>query len=154
MIVIDTNTLDTLTSQASASPRKRQGRNYHNVLSDPIQRMLNAFEPGTYVRPHRHINPDKREVFIILKGRLLVIFFDNEGNITRQIKLDQTNGIFAVEIEVGEWHMAIGLDHGTVVYEIKDGPYDPDTDKEFASWAPAENDPLADQYLQGLLKSK
>lgn len=143
MIIIDNATLSSLSQKAATSPRLRQGNNYHAKLTDPLQRMLNAFEPGTYVRPHRHIDQQKREVFIILKGRLLVMFFDDEGLETHRIELSSASGIHAVEIAPDEWHMATALEPGTVVYEIKDGPYDPATDKQFAPWAPEETDAAA-----------
>ena len=62
MIEINNQLLDTLAQQASASPRKRKNHNFHPEAGDPIQRMLNALNPGTYVQPHRHISPLKREV--------------------------------------------------------------------------------------------
>lgn len=42
-------------SEAAASaPRLRAHRNFHPELSDPIQRLAIAMEPGTYIRSHRH----------------------------------------------------------------------------------------------------
>ena len=43
-----------LRAEAAASPRRRKNFNLHASPDDPIQRLCNAFEPGTYVRPHRH----------------------------------------------------------------------------------------------------
>lgn len=154
MKLINKATLDDLTRQAQVSPRKRQSKNYHPLLSDRLQRMLNAFEPGTYVRPHRHWDMQKREVFVILRGRLLVIFFDDAGNVTDRVILDAAQGNHAVEIAPDEWHLATALKSGTVVYEIKDGPYDATTDKQFAPWAPDENDPLADNWLKQQLANE
>ncbi|MCW3788570.1 WbuC family cupin fold metalloprotein [Plebeiibacterium sediminum] len=138
MEIIDFKILESLTKDAQKSERRRKNMNYHDGESDPVQRMLNAFEPGTYVRPHTHLNPDKREVFIILKGKLLVIFFNEEGAIINHVILDSESEIYAVEIKPGEWHTATGLEPGTVVYEIKDGPYNVLDDKNFAAWAPEE----------------
>ncbi len=138
MKFIERDQLDQLTSEAQQNSRKRKNFNFHFGDQDPVQRMLNAFEPKTYVRPHTHVNPDKREVFIILRGRLLVIFFNEKGNITKHVVLDNENGTYGVEIAPGEWHTATGLEKGTVVYEIKDGPYFQSEDKNFASWAPEE----------------
>jgi cupin fold WbuC family metalloprotein len=149
---IDILHIKALTIQARANERKRKNMNYHVSDEDLIQRMLNAFEPGTYVHPHTHQNPDKREVFIILTGRLLVIFFDDEGNIIRHVILDRESGIFGVEIAPGEWHTATGLEEGTVVYEIKDGPYNAGDDKNFASWAPNEGESEASLQLNLWLK--
>ena len=151
MKVIDDKQLRELTSKAQVNERKRQNYNLHDGDHDLVQRMLNAFEPHTYVCPHKHINPDKREAFIILKGRLLVIFFNDEGEIVKHVILDKETGQFAVEIEPKEWHSATGLEEGTVVYEVKDGPYIQAEDKVFATWAPSEGSKDADKYLQNCL---
>ncbi len=100
-----------------------------------------------YVCPHTHLNPDKREVFIILKGKLLVIFFSEDGVIIDHVILDSASETYAVEIKPGEWHTATGLEEGTVVYEIKDGPYNVLDDKNFAVWAPKEGSVDAQNQL-------
>jgi len=148
--VITNTTLDELSQKAGEAPRRRMNLNHHDDLADPINRMLNAFEPGTYVQPHKHENPDKREVFILLKGSLLVVFFDNAGNPTEFILLDRDKGNYAVEIAPGTWHTIIALQSGSVVYEVKDGPYSPLDDKNFASWAPKENEDGCGEYLKML----
>ena len=152
MKIIDDNLTDQLSKEAQNSARKRKNLNFHLSDDDPVQRMLNAFELGTYVQPHTHVSPDKREVFLVLKGRLLVIFFNSEGEIIRHLILDKEKGMYGVEILPGEWHTATGLEKGTVVYEIKDGPYDIADDKNFASWAPNEKDPKATEALQNWIK--
>lgn len=75
--IISDQSLSELSQKAILSPRRRLNRNLHEELADPINRMLNAFEPGTYIQPHKHENPDKREVFIVLRGSLLMVLFDD-----------------------------------------------------------------------------
>ena len=152
MILIDQDLLNNLTKEASGAVRKRKNYNFHYGDDDVLQRMLNAFEPGTYIRPHKHDSPAKREVFILLRGRLLMLFFNDGGEVTKRITLSSDSGIYGVEVPPGEWHMAISLEHGTVVYELKDGPYDPVNDKEFAPWAPQEGAQEAKDYLSALLE--
>ena len=142
--------LSELSQKAANSPRQRLNHNFHDDLADPINRMLNAFEPGTYIQPHKHENPDKREVFIVLRGSLVVVIFDDSGNPVDFILLDPAKGNYAVEIPPGVWHNVVSLESGTVVYEIKDGPYQQISDKNFASWAPKEGDFDCDQYLKKL----
>lgn len=149
---ISAETLRKLTVEAIASPRKRKNLNLHEELSDSLQRLLNAIEPGTYLQPHKHENPDKRELFIILKGKALVVIFTPEGEISDHFLLDPLNGKYAVEIPAGVWHTVISMEHGTVFIEVKDGPYTPLDDKNFASWAPPENHPDCESYTNGLLK--
>ncbi|WP_075589943.1 WbuC family cupin fold metalloprotein [Labilibacter marinus] len=152
MKLIELEKLDELTSDAQKNDRKRKNFNFHDVDDDPVQRMLNAFEPGTYVHPHTHTNPDKREVFIVLRGRLLVLFFNDKGEISRHVILDAEKGVFGVEIAAGDWHTATGLEKGTVVYEIKDGPYIQVEDKNFAKWAPKEGSEEAPLIIERWLK--
>lgn len=149
--IVSKELLDELSKKAMNSPRKRLNHNFHDDLADPINRMLNAFEPGTYIQPHKHENPAKREVFIVLRGSLVVVFFDDLGNPTDFVLLDPKKENFAVEIPIGAWHSLFALETGTVVYEVKDGPYFPISDKNFASWAPKEGDSLCETYLKTLI---
>jgi len=148
--IVSAELLNEVIQKAKNLPRGRMNYNFHDDLADPINRMLNAFEPGTYIQPHRHENPDKREVFIVLRGSLVVVFFDNSGTPTDFILLDRDKGNFAVEIPIGAWHSVFALISGTVVYEVKDGPYLPMNDKNFASWAPKEGEPGCEEYLKKL----
>ena len=148
--IISENLLIELTQKASALPRKRLNFNYHEVLSDPINRMLNACEPGTYTQPHKHENPDKREVFLILKGSLVVVIFDTTGNPLEFILLNHQKGNHGVEIPQGTWHTIFSIESGTVAYEIKDGPYIQISDKNFAPWAPKEGHQDCAEYLRNL----
>lgn len=148
--IVTPKLLDGLSQKAANSPRKRINHNFHDDLADPINRMLNALEPGTYIQPHKHENPDKREVFIVLRGSLVVVFFDDYGNPTEFILLNPIKGNHAIEIPVGAWHTIIAIESGSVVYEVKDGPYSPLSDKNFASWAPKEGEPECIEYLKSL----
>ncbi len=151
MIKITNDLLDQLSFEASISPRKRKNYNFHKEDSDCLQRMLNALEPGTYIRPHKHINPGKREVFILLKGIIAVLEFDDRGNITDHIILDRDKGNYATEITLGAWHTALSLEKGSVYYEVKDGPYDAAKDKIFANWSPEESSENAPLYLKNII---
>ena len=51
---VDSDTIADLVKRARQTPRGRLNLNLHPRLEDPIQRLLNAGSPGTYVRPHRH----------------------------------------------------------------------------------------------------
>lgn len=79
MKLINSSLLDQLVIDAECSDRKRKNYNFHQHMEDTLHRMLNAIQPGSYVRPHKHENPDKREVFLVLKGRLLVVLFPKKG---------------------------------------------------------------------------
>jgi cupin fold WbuC family metalloprotein len=146
-----TNTnIEALLQKAIESPRKRTNLNLHTEYSDTLQRLFNAMLPGTYVRPHKHESPDKREIFTILKGSVLIIEFNNSGNIFDWCIISATSGIAVAEIAEKTWHTVIALEP-SVVFEIKDGPYSPVDDKNFATWAPAEGDADTNKYISNLL---
>jgi cupin fold WbuC family metalloprotein len=151
MIRINSGLIRELTNKSLQSPRKRVNLNFHENANDPIQRMLNSMQPGTYLQPHKHENPDKREVFIALIGRFVVIRFHEDGSVAEHMILDPAIGEFAAEIGPRIYHTIICLTPNSVIYELKDGPYDPYNDKNFASWAPKEEEPECREYLQNLL---
>ncbi|MDO9511496.1 MAG: WbuC family cupin fold metalloprotein [Bacteroidales bacterium] len=149
---IDEKLIASVSIKAQQSSRLRMNLNFHDGDSDSCHRMLNAIEPGSYIQPHKHENPDKAEAFFSLKGRIAVVEFDDDGNITDSIILDPSRGNFGAEVLPRTWHMIFSLDEGSVAYEVKHGPYDVSIDKKFASWAPAEGDEGVDTYLEEIRK--
>lgn len=128
-----------LSARAAASPRLRANWNLHPTLEDPIQRLMNALEPGTYVRPHRH-EGDRWELFLALVGRAVVLSFDEAGRVSDRAEISSGGPSRGVEIPCGTWHTVAALDPGTVVFEVKPGPYLPPGENDFAAWAPPEGD--------------
>jgi cupin fold WbuC family metalloprotein len=151
MIIIDEPLTLGVIEEAQKSTRLRKNYNFHSDYSDPVNRLLNAMEPGTYLRPHKHESPDKWEVFLILSGKALVIRFDDAGAIMEGVILDHAHGNYGVEIPAREWHTVVPLSSGTILYEFKPGPYIPMDDKNFAPWAPPEGSPETSAYLDSLL---
>ena len=138
MKLIDQKLLDETTERA----RLRMNYNFHETLDDPVNRLLNAMEPDTYLRPHRHLNPDKTEVFILLRGKVALFLFDDCGNVTDTFILDPRKGCYGGEIPAGTWHGLVVLESGTVIYEIKQGPFAPLTPDNLAPWSPSADDSL------------
>ena len=129
----------------------RMNYNFHEKLDDPVNRLLNAMEPGTYLRPHRHLNPAKDEIFLLLRGRVAVFLFDETGEITDTLVLDPLAGIYGAEIKAGVWHGLLVLDSGSVIYEVKQGPFAPLSPENMAPWSPAVEDTEAVRlYMQKL----
>jgi cupin fold WbuC family metalloprotein len=141
-----------LLNRAATAPRRRVNLNLHTEPSDPINRFLNAGVLGSYVQPHRH-RVGKWELLNVLCGRLDVVIFSPEGKLRERFALD-TKTTSLIEIPGGEWHGFIFCEPGCVVLEVKPGPYDPQLDKEFAEWAPPENDPVAALFLSWLEKAR
>jgi cupin fold WbuC family metalloprotein len=152
MIKINKEFITPLLEKASNSKRKRTNYNFHIYPQDTIQRMLNILNTGTYVQPHKHENPDKREAFIILKGKVAVVEFDDKGNPTESIILEANTKNYGCEIAAKTWHSIICLEDNSVVYEVKDGPYVVSDDKDFASWAPTEGEVGTGEYTRNLLE--
>ncbi|MBM3205947.1 cupin fold metalloprotein, WbuC family [Candidatus Shapirobacteria bacterium] len=137
MRVISKSLIDDLIRQAKKSPRQRAIFRFHRH-QEPVQRMLNAIEVGSYIPPHKHENPDKVEAFVILKGKIAILRFDNQGKIIQKEILDEKGPVYGVDIAPGEWHMMMALKKECVVYEVIQGPYQKKTHKKFAPWAPDE----------------
>jgi cupin fold WbuC family metalloprotein len=153
MKIINDVLLDETTARAKSSPRLRMNCNFHEDLNDPVNRLLNAMEPGTYLRPHRHCRPDRHEIFLVLRGRVALFLFDEEGAVTDTVVLDPLRGCYGGEIPPGVWHGLLVLETGTVLYEVKQGPYAPLTPDNLAPWSPpAEDTGAVRRYMDALHK--
>lgn len=116
--------LDELTAKAKDSPRLRMNLDLRNGYSDQSQRMLNAIEPGSKVPIHRHKNSS--ETVVCLRGRLVEEYYDElERRCTEAIELSPNGPVVALNIPAGQWHTVRALESGTVILEVKDGPYEP-----------------------------
>lgn len=127
-MIIDNQLLDTLSAQAKASPRLRQAYDLRNNENDNSQRMLNALEPGTVMPIHRHRNSS--ESIAILRGRMLMRFYDDNGNLTEEVVMEPNGDCPMVQVEKSQWHSLDVLEEGTVVFESKDGVWEPLSEKD------------------------
>lgn len=154
MKAFDAQYLTDLTEQAKNSPRLRQHRNIHQSYQDACQRLFNAIEPGSYIRPHRHASKPREELLIAIRGSMALITFDDQGSVTGVLRFGSEkhgSGLAAgAEVPSGTWHTVIALEPGCVLLEVKAGPFDPTQPKDLAPWAPAEGSAMAQGYLQGL----
>ena len=120
---IDNILLDKLTAEAQASPRLRMNLDLRNSDADSSQRMLNAIEPGSVVPIHRHQKTS--ETVVVLRGRVVEEYYSSEGAVEAEFDLAAGGPICALNIPAGQWHTLRALDPGTVILEMKDGPYEP-----------------------------
>jgi cupin fold WbuC family metalloprotein len=150
MKIITTEVLHQLTETARTSPRLRKNYNLHTFDTSRCHRLLNAIEPASYIRPHRHLDPEKDEAFILMSGRLGIIIFSETGVVTESVILSRQGGVLAADVPSGVFHTAVSLEAGTVFFEAKAGPYLPLGEAETAAWAPPEGDGRAAQYLEQL----
>lgn len=121
------------------SPRKRIILPIHREQDALVQRMINFLQPGTYIRPHKHPLPHATESLVLLKGSIRFFTFDDDGNIESDqvVSAEPLPGV--LDIEPNTWHSFKVLEPDTVLFECKRGPYDAETDKIFAEWAPEES---------------
>lgn len=90
MKIIDQSLLDKVSSEAKVSPRLRMNFNFHQSLEDKCHRMLNAVEPGTVVPIHRH--PTKDESFVVLRGKVKVSTYNDDGSVIESVVLCPEEG--------------------------------------------------------------
>lgn len=150
MKIVTRELLGRVTAEAMQSPRLRKNYNIHTSDQSRCHRLLNAIEPASYIRPHRHLDPEKDEAFILMSGRLGIILFADDGAVTETVLLSHANGNLAADIPHGVYHTALSLETGTLFYETKAGPYLPLSEAEKALWAPEDGDPAAPGYLERL----
>ncbi len=141
--IIDDKLLMEVSRQAQKSPRLRMNYNFHEQESDSFNRLINAMQPGTYFPPHRHLNPDKDESYLVLKGSLMTYLFDDAGRVILKKEVNPAKGVYGMDIPAHVWHTFIVLEPDTVVYEAKLGPYAPLKAENIAPWAPDADDPEA-----------
>lgn len=128
-MVIDNKVLDELSAKAKASPRLRMNLDLRNSENDGSQRMLNAIEPGSPERIHRHQHTS--ETVVCLRGKVVEEFYDELERIcTDSIVLTPNGPNVAVNIPAGQWHSIRVVESGSVVLAVKDGRYEPLTDAD------------------------
>jgi cupin fold WbuC family metalloprotein len=139
--------LEDVINKAKNSDRLRTNLNIHESPESSVQRLFLAFEPGTYIRPHRHPQANKWELFIVLDGELDMLIFSDAGDVVERIEMS-SSATRVVEVPPGTWHTYICKRTGTLALEIKEGPYEPTTEEDFLSMSPAENTSEANTYYQ------
>ena len=123
MKLIDKQLIDDVSMQAKQSDRLRMNHNFHQSLEDKCHRFLNAVEPGTNVEIHRH--PTKDESFVLLRGRVRVNTYNDDGSVIESVILCPEEGLYGVDIPKNVWHNVESLESGSVFFECKEGPYVP-----------------------------
>lgn len=126
-MIIDDNFLSEVTAKAFESPRLRMNYNLHDSLDAKAQRLINVLLPGTVVPIHRH--QLTAETNVVLRGKLSVIFYNDQGEETERHLLDPSVGHYGIHIPAGQWH-TVEVHVPSTILEIKDGPYLPLTSED------------------------
>ena len=139
MKLIDAELLNRTSAQARTDDRLRKNYNFHERPD------------GSYLPAHRHLNPAKDEAIVVLRGSVASFIFDDRGEIAECAVIDPQQGVYGFDIPAGEWHSLLVLESGTVVYEVKPGPYVPLQESDLAPWTPRTGDAGGiDRYLKRL----
>lgn len=144
IFVLDADLLRRGIEASRESLRRRMILPIHRRQDDPVQRLLNFLQPGTYVRPHAHLRDAASETIFVIQGAIGFVSMNQDGSSPRPVRLG-TGGL--LDIIPGVWHTLLALETDTVILEIKRGPYSAEEDKVFAPWAPEEGDPSVPGFL-------
>ena len=120
---IDVTLLDELTAQAKASPRLRMNFDLRNSPNDQSQRMLNALEPGTVMPIHRHRHSS--ETVVVLRGKVKWVYYNDKKEVTDTFIVAPGSDLVGLSVPKGQWHSLECLETGTVIFESKDGAFEP-----------------------------
>jgi cupin fold WbuC family metalloprotein len=155
MRIFSANSLDALSEVALVSQRRRMNFNIHGSYLDSCQRFFNAIEPESYIRPHRHLSDDRDELLIAVRGIMALVVFDDVGSPAQVVRFgsEKYKESLAVGVEVSSstWHTVVSLVTGSILLEVKAGPFDPHKSKDKALWAPDECSPAAPSYQKWLI---
>lgn len=155
----NSDALKELVFTAKINPRRRKHLNLHDSHSEKCQKVINAIDMASYIAPHRHALDPKVETLVALNGSFALFTFDDGGCVTEVIKLEMPRinsksiACFGLDIFPDTWHTVIALVPNSILLEIKEGPFFPDSAKEIAPWAPDEGSKDAFNYLR-LLREK
>ncbi len=150
IVVVGQELAEQALAASRMSERKRVILPFHKDHADPLHRMFNAVQPGTYVRPHRHASTPRAEVFLVLRGEIDLVVFHDGGQVRFSRRLRAGSEGFGIDLAPGLFHTFLVRAWDTLLYEVKSGPYVEASAKDFAPWAPEEGSPDVERYLSEL----
>lgn len=135
MKVLDQKLFDEILPLAENSPRGRMHYDLRTSSAEPdgtwkdsSQRMLNVLTPGTVIPVHRH--NETSETVICLRGAVEEVFFAADGSVLESYVLRYGSPCTAIQVPRGVYHTCRCLKPGSVIFEAKDRPYDPETTED------------------------
>ncbi len=151
---IDRVLMDAVAEKASQSPRRRMNYNFHRSTDEKVNRLLNVMHRGSYLPVHRHLDPERSESIIVVRGKVGITIYDNAGAELESRIVGAGCDCVGFDIEAGVWHGLVVLEDDTVLFEVKEGPYAPITPENIAPWTPAADDELAVEKFVAELEEK
>ena len=140
---LDQGLFDRVAQSARQASRLRMNHNLHQA-EDLVQRFINVLQPGTYVRPHRHLRDNSGEgfeCFLVLQGAVGLLLLTRTARLWE--RLDAGGPLRGIELAENQVHTLVALEDDTVIFELKQGPYQPASDKDFLAGFPVEHTPEA-----------
>jgi cupin fold WbuC family metalloprotein len=110
-----------------------------------------CLQPESYMVPHLH-NSNHGEILTYVQGDTCVFIFDNEGQVKETHHLRE-DGLRIIEIPPKTYHTAMAVTPDSVLFEVSQGPYNAETYKQFAPWAPREENAAEGQIYWNKLRS-
>ena len=149
MKVLCEKNLIKIINEAKKSKRKRAHHLLHSSHLEKVQRIIIALLRNTYIQPHSHSSPHQWESFVVLKGSVRLVTFNNSGIVSFIKNLKQGD---IIELKPKTIHTLLSLSEVSVVYEIKEGPFFEEDAKEIVAWAPDENSTESNEFLRKLYR--
>ncbi len=154
MKLIDEILTGELCLRARGEPRLRTHHLLHDSHDEAVQRMLIAIQPGSYIRPHRHSNPPKWELILVLQGAVAWLGFDALGRVSSRTEAGDGRETQGLETPPGTWHSLVCLQPDSILFECKQGPFNATLPEDFAPWAPPEGAPDAADYVRWMARAQ
>jgi len=151
---LDEKFFNALIQNADKSERKRAHYNLHKKPDERVQRLCIALNKGTYVRPHHHSQDNKWELILGIKGNLGLVIFDEAGVIIDKVILSPGGSVTGLELVPNTWHTVYPVTESAVIMEVKEGPYTPAKESDFAQWAPQEGGSTVQEFLVWIQNAK
>ena len=137
---LDNELFDSIQLLAESSPRRRMHYDLrteadapagvgHDNWTDQSQRILNVMMPDTVVPIHKHSFTS--ESIIICRGKVRVECYAEDGKKISEHVLEAGGECPGVQIPMGVYHTTRCIEPGSVIFEAKDRPYDPESTEEF-----------------------
>lgn len=142
--IITREKLESLIEKSRSSERKRAPFPVHPDEYSGPQYLINPIQPDSYIQPHKHPHP---EIWIPVRGRTMLVCFEDNGEILDRNILSARDVTF-YEMPSQRFHTAFALEKDSVFANVSQGPFNPQTSKISAEWAPPEKDKVSwEPYL-------
>lgn len=152
MVNVFDKDIEALVLKARSSSRKRAHLNLHASYAEPVQKVMIALASGTYIPPHYHRHSYQTEVFTVLSGIVRLVVFDETGMVTDVHFLGENCSSSIVQVPAGVIHTVVCHSDTALLFECKQGPFDPQDCKIFPDWVCGEGDERVPSVVQQLAK--